>query len=489
MRIARWLWSDDAPMWRLLVLAGLLLLVLLGARELWTHEDRWAAICLEMERSGDLLHPRLISLPYYDKPLLSYWVMLGLARLLGGVGEWALRLPSALAGLLAVWCTARLGRALSGRAAGLAAGTILVTCPLFLFWGRTSGSDMLNVAGTVAAVAWYAERRDRPGFATALVFGGILAVTCLMKGLIGAAIPVLVILPDLLREGRWRAHARWPAGVAALAAAALYLFPFALSREPGGAERADGLYQVFRENVVRYFAPFDHKGPPYLYLLFIPLYFLPWTLFLPAAALRATRRWRELPWTTCWPIVSSSIIFVVLTLSGSRRPYYLLPILPFLAVVVADWLAAARWGEGRRWRLAGVTAAVGVAVSAAWLFVVEPLGNGGADLHAMGAAVRAAAERTAPAGQWQVALCDAPSKAYFYLAPDARAVPVDPAKPDELRALLRGHPLTLVAVRTRSLDAVLPLFPHPEVIRMPEPDRWRRLAHARRDEELVVVLP
>ncbi|HVE41047.1 MAG TPA: glycosyltransferase family 39 protein, partial [Planctomycetota bacterium] len=90
--------------------AALLLFIMPGAADLWTHEGRWAVICREMMRSGDYIHPYLFDEEYYDKPLLSYWLMIGSARLLGGLSETALRLPAMLAGLLAVWCTYRIGR-------------------------------------------------------------------------------------------------------------------------------------------------------------------------------------------------------------------------------------------------------------------------------------------------------------------------------------------------------------------------------------------
>src|SRR5687767_12016567 len=162
--------------WWLMAGSALLLLVGLGSADLWTQEERWALICQEMLRSGDYVHPWLVDRPYYDKPLLSYWLMVGLAGVLGSLDGWALRLPSALSGLVTVWCTWRLGRRLLGRQAGLLAGLILATTFYFIFWGRVASADMLNVAGIIAAVTWYVDRSDR-GFLFHLVFFTLLAVT------------------------------------------------------------------------------------------------------------------------------------------------------------------------------------------------------------------------------------------------------------------------------------------------------------------------
>ena len=76
----------------------LLIFIMPGASNLWTHEGRWAVICREMMRSGDYVHPYLFDEEYYDKPLLSYWLMIGVARVFGGLSETAMRLPGILAG-------------------------------------------------------------------------------------------------------------------------------------------------------------------------------------------------------------------------------------------------------------------------------------------------------------------------------------------------------------------------------------------------------
>ncbi|HSD10668.1 MAG TPA: glycosyltransferase family 39 protein, partial [Candidatus Binatia bacterium] len=179
LAVKRWLWGDSATIVLLLTVSAAVLLGRLGAAELWTEEGRWAAICAHMVASGDYLHPYLYGEPYYDKPLLSYWLMVGAARTLGRLDETALRLPSALAGLLSLWCVYRLGKVRFDRGTGLTAAALLASCFMFVFWARVASADMLNVAGTLAAVTWYFERREHPGFATTAVFFALLAVTAL----------------------------------------------------------------------------------------------------------------------------------------------------------------------------------------------------------------------------------------------------------------------------------------------------------------------
>ena len=290
--VKRWLWGESATIVLLLTVAAAVLLGRLGAAELWTQEGRWAAICAHMIASGDYFHPYLFGEPYYDKPLLSYWLMIGVARTLGRLNETALRLPSALAGLLSLWCVYRLGKGRFDRATGFTAATLLASCYMFVFWARVASADMLNVAGTLAAVTWYFERRERPGFTTAVVFFALLAITALMKGLVGPAIAILVLLPHLAREGRWRAVFRPSLVPALLGGAAVYLAPFLASRLSQPQRYAEsGLAMVLQENAVRYFDAFDHEEPFYIYLAVLPVYLLPWSVFLPFVLWSLVRRW------------------------------------------------------------------------------------------------------------------------------------------------------------------------------------------------------
>lgn len=97
--------TDQRALLLLLAVTALLLVLGLGSRELWGAETRWANISLQMLQSGDYFDPYLKGGPYYDKPLLSYWLITASAWLTGAVlpairQPWAdLHLPGVPAGL------------------------------------------------------------------------------------------------------------------------------------------------------------------------------------------------------------------------------------------------------------------------------------------------------------------------------------------------------------------------------------------------------
>lgn len=113
-----------------------------------------------------------------------------------------------------------------------------------------------------------------------------------------------------------------------------------LGNVPTGAH--SGLWLVLRENVIRYVAPFDHTGPGYTYLIAIPRHLFPWSIaFVFALVLGVRNRWSEANHAR-WILAVFALIFVFLTLSGSRRHYYILPILPYCALITAVYLYTTR---------------------------------------------------------------------------------------------------------------------------------------------------
>lgn len=401
-----WFRTERGALALLLGVSAVLLLFGLGGREVWGPEVRWADIVLQMLQSNDYLDPYLSGAPYYDKPLLSYWLIAAPASLFG-LNHWTLRASSVLAGLGSVWLVWWLGERLLRKGTGLLAGWLLATTFYFLFWARVATADMLTVFGVLAAVAWYWRGPDDTRFPRYLGFCLILSLTSLCKGLIGFILPVLVLLPHLFSGGRWRRHLNLRLLVALLVAGAAYSIPFLLSHlygEPSYGE--SGLALVFRENVVRFFQPFDHEGPIYSYLLYLPIYTLPWAPLWIVGLWFALRRWQTLTPNARWLLWALVLLFLFFTASGSRRSYYVLPLVPF-AQLLAAWCVIeyrhlrGQDGFGRAWpRALGVAAALMLLV----LGIAYPWSNGGGGVMGFAQDVRNQAERTAPWSQWRVVM-------------------------------------------------------------------------------------
>jgi 4-amino-4-deoxy-L-arabinose transferase-like glycosyltransferase len=367
-----------AAAWAVVGLTAVLLFARLGARQLWASEFRWAEIAREMMLTHDYFWPTLNGHVYYDKPLASYWLVVAATRLTGGMNEAAARLPSAVSGLLAVGLLIFLARRLYDLRIAVVAAFILATSYAFVFYSRTADADIMTIAGELAALLlFWRNRESEPGWWVVGLWS-LMALTSLTKGLLGFVLPIMIIgvyssitdrsgvdglgafVRDFVadvRHGRFAESVKvptkrnrwffnWYTPVAVGLAAAIYYWPFAISHMHRGSSQ--GLYMVYRENVERYFEPFDHVGPIYLYVYVIFILLAPWSVFLPAAlahahaprlaedsrgeggsgqynALCGHRFVLTFFWAT----------FIFFTLSGSRRSYYLLPILPAAAILLA----------------------------------------------------------------------------------------------------------------------------------------------------------
>jgi len=329
-------------------LTAVLFLARLGDRSLWSMELRWAQIPREMLQTGCWFWPTINGQVYYDKPLGSYWLVVLAALGRGVCDETAARLPGAVAGLLSVGLLMVLARKLYDTATAWRAGLILATCFSMVFFARHASADLLNLAGVLLALVLFVNNRHRPDGWWLLPFWLVLALTSLAKGLLGFVLPLLVIgvycafpsstdesTAGFCRRQRWFLNGKTL--LALPLAVAVYLLPFLISSMWHGGH--SGLALVFRENLQRFFAPHNHRGPIYLYAGAIWVLLAPWSLLLPAALAASAPPKESKGPGRLFARVFFWTILIFFTLARSRRSYYLLPILPAGALLVAELLA------------------------------------------------------------------------------------------------------------------------------------------------------
>jgi 4-amino-4-deoxy-L-arabinose transferase-like glycosyltransferase len=307
---------------------------------------------------------------YYDKPLGSYWLVLFSTPFTGGLNEAATRVPCAIAGILTVALLMLLVRRLYDARTAILSGVILATSFSFVFFSRHASADVETLTGELAALLLFNHYEDRGGGIWVVGLWLIMAATSLTKGLLGFVLPILVIgaysclrdgwaqlfeeisrgspvdrIQRLIDRNRWYFNWYTVAGIAV--GGFVYYLPFEISARMMGTQK--GLAMVYRENVVRFFHPFDHRGPIYLYVYVIFGLMAPWSALLPAALVEThsvRHAGAEPARADRFALVYFWATFIFFTLSGSRRSYYILPILPAAAILVARTLAY-RSGELR----------------------------------------------------------------------------------------------------------------------------------------------
>jgi 4-amino-4-deoxy-L-arabinose transferase-like glycosyltransferase len=316
-------------------------------------EPRYAQVAREMFLRHDWITPTLGGRPWFEKPALLYWMMIGSFKLFG-VTEFAARLPAALSGLLTV-------------------AAVLVVAPQatrdtpqrdsFMFWSvlaagtslgivvfsRAASFDIVLTMTTTWALVFFLlhEFEANPKLRRAFLAGCYLfvGVSLLAKGLVGFVIPVGVVglyyfLARRLPPRSTLVSLLWGLPLALLVAGVWYVPVI---------QRHGWLFvdQFFiQHHFARYLSnKYHHRAAFYYYLLILPLLALPWTAFLIDGLLQA-RQWvrsgstdsaddrmrRLMIFALAW------ILFPLLffSVSSSKLPGYLLPVLPAVALIIGE---------------------------------------------------------------------------------------------------------------------------------------------------------
>lgn len=111
----------------LLAVSAVLTLPNLGATTLWDQDEGLnAQAAREMAESGTWVVPTFNYELRTAKPVMLYWLQRA-SYAAFGVSEWSARLPSVLAGWVAVLLTYELARRMFGRSVALLAGVVLAS--------------------------------------------------------------------------------------------------------------------------------------------------------------------------------------------------------------------------------------------------------------------------------------------------------------------------------------------------------------------------
>ena len=344
--------TENKKSYLLLGALWVLLLVLAAVRPLaLPDEGRYAEVGRWMLVSGDWLTPRLNGIPFFHKPPLLHWLQAS-SMALWGVGVWSARMVPALhAGLmlLAVYFTAqRVSSPAVARRAALMLGTSLA----FLAGGQYVNHDMLVAAWISVAIWSFALaflHGDRPHAGWARLGFAACALGVLAKGLIGLALPGLVLLLWLLVTRQFGKVLRlpWLSGLAIFAAIALPWFVLVHRQYPEVLAYLFGVQQFGRYTGTA----FNNARPVWFYLPVLVGLFFPWFIFIlnqlkpPAQqALVATDSVARPVWYLCWIWLLAIVGFF--SIPNSKIVGYVLPVLPPMCLLAA--LGWARWLGGHR---------------------------------------------------------------------------------------------------------------------------------------------
>ena len=337
--------SFQIPLWGIPFVLFLLYVCLfsgLGALGLvGPDEPRYAAIARAMAETHDWVTPRLWGTPWFEKPILYYWTA-GIAMRIFGIGEFAARLPSALAALIAVAAVKWTALRSYGVSAAWYSLLILPTCVAMIGFSRAASPDMLFAGLLTAAMAVASEmlQRSRPGSVLRIAFGFFLGAAVLAKG------PAAIILAGgatllwATLSRQWHAPFRFlhPLIIAVFCMTALPWYVLCAMRNP------DFLHVfIWQHNFERFLTPvFEHRQPFWFYGPILVLAVFPWILFSMGAVFDGIKRLKRVPFYDSPALLFVSwTVFPVLffSISQSKLPGYILPAIPPIAILCGIWIS------------------------------------------------------------------------------------------------------------------------------------------------------
>jgi len=359
--------SDRAAIGILFALSLPLFFVKLGAAGLVDPDEPYYAVpALEMLKSGAWAVPVFRGEPWFDKPVLFYWMILAAFKTFG-VSEWAARVGSALAGVggavsIVAWAPSRWRRG----GAHVLAAIVLATSIEYALLSRFAVTDVTLTFFVTLGFLAVARNLESPSPRTALLAGAAFGLATLTKGPVGLIVPAVALAGYGVATRRRELLARRALIAVAIGfsatAAPWYIYMLAAHR--------DLVVTVFlgQGNLGRFIHP-EHRQVPLFYVWVLAAGLMPWSGALPAGLARAFRDWRGgedrsgSPGTV-FALAWFAAVIGVFSLSASKLATYVLPAFPAAAFLVADYCCGAFGARASRaWRGPVVAACLGAAVS------------------------------------------------------------------------------------------------------------------------------
>jgi len=329
---------------RVTALAALLFVVLfwqLGSASFWDPDEAiYAETSREMLRTGDWLAPYYNEQPFFDKPILFYWLQAaGMA--IAGQNELGARLAPAITAVALVATTAWLGAVLLSFEAGFVAALLLAASPPVFALARYAILDMTFTAFLFAGVSLLAVAalRDRPH----LQWPGyvLIGLSVLTKGPLALALCGLTFVLAIAASADLRRRLlalHFVAGMLIVVAVAAPWFVYMWLRFRDSFIAG----YVMNENVSLFASNrFNTRFDPLFYFRVLAAGLLPWT------GLAVGRLWDDIRAFRARSLDSTQIVFWCWTIailgfftaSRFKLDHYVFPAAPALCLVCARaWL-------------------------------------------------------------------------------------------------------------------------------------------------------
>lgn len=295
-----------------------------------------------MAVTNDYVVPRLNTLPYLDKPIVYFAAAAAAMEILGPT-ELASRLPAylftlATAALIFRWTRKRIG----GDEAWVSVIAFLAM-PLTVAFARIVIFDSALTFFIVLAILAFHEAIERREKRWTVLAWAAIGAGVLTKGPVAIALPLLVGIPFAI----WRKSFRMLWSFLGLIVFAAIVAPWVWAMS---LEVPDFLHYVLVTETAARMATdeLQRTGPPWYFLPYLIGGALPWSI----VAIAGWRQWKRSDAGLMFLLLWILVPLIFFSISQSKRPQYILPLMPAVAMLIGwSWRAL-------RVRAAAIVAAV-----------------------------------------------------------------------------------------------------------------------------------
>ncbi|MBI2054678.1 MAG: glycosyltransferase family 39 protein [Candidatus Sungbacteria bacterium] len=331
----------------LLAAACFLFLFRLGNLALYDYDEaHYAQVVQQTLASDDLLTFKRFNTEWFEKPPLLLWLTMASVKIFG-INEFAMRLPTALFGILGIYGTYLLAFVLTkNRFTALSAGFVLLLSGMFPASGRQLRMDVPAASAIVWAVYSFVKSWEKPKYY--LGFWVWTAVGVLLKSVVGLfAWPISFIFSAICKQWGWLKNRYFYGGIL------IFLFlvvPWHIYETGKFGSRFWSEYfgfHIFRRATEKILGgnvtTFDYLK--HLLILNEPWFIL--TIILGGVTIFYSPRLFSCR-AAAASLLSVLFIFFVFILARTKLMFYLVPILPFEALFIAA--SAFYLWQNTRWR-------------------------------------------------------------------------------------------------------------------------------------------
>ena len=317
--------------------------------------------------SGNWLAPTSWGIPVYDRSIGVQWIIAGCQKVFGYT-SWSSHIPSLAFALVSLLSTYFLAKKFFGKQLAMTSAGLLLLSPVFLDYTHLATQDMpllaIELVGIYSIVSAEKEKIN-----LYYLFSGMwMGIGFLVKGFM-IFLPILAITPFVFWAKRY------------LLSSKLFLAGFIIGWIPVTIWITLSVHEYGFEVVSELFGKLIYLSGdsmfsegPFYYLWNIPLFTIPWCLFIINPLSYGIRNWRDerLFVFVVYPLV----LTFLLSCFKTKTTYYGLQLTPFISILAAYSIVLMNANRALRKRLIVIIKGLGLCLIIASIVLAVGYING-----------------------------------------------------------------------------------------------------------------